>query len=816
MRFRMRTLLLVAFLVVCGPATATAQQKSPREAYAALNGLRVDAARVYYVRDLTLRRDAVRMLLTEGKLAFLESFEGRTLGAVFTGRGQILAAPRDPIERRSLAHFLDAPLLDQFFTRAYMRFTDTTADELRRQLATAGTVPIAEPGFAEEWNGVVGNLNIAHSQRALADWLAAAPRPYFYAGLLGEKSGPFDVLLDERRADYLLLGQPKWSDGARYYDVWAAFPRSQAEPWTAPFSASAYEVDTVIAADHALQGTTVARVVARVAGERTLALELSRNLTVEEVSDNAGRQLVFFQNEEMSRQEASQRGNDSLLVILPEATTAGQELRLTLRYGGTVISDAGNGVLFVGERGSWYPHLGGADQFAAFDLKFRWPRKLVLVATGRKQSEAENGEWKSGRWVSEQPYPVAGFNLGDYRQHRLESGKVVIDLYANEDLEAAVLNRFVRNTLPPSMPRSPVVGTRLQQPMPRLALPDAPPPSPAAVMKEVGQNIAEAVKFNEKFSGPFPFERLSVAQIPGSFGQGWPGLLYLSTLSFLSPSQQTRAGIGQRTQDQFLDLIPPHEVAHQWWGSVVGWSSYRDQWIAEGLANYIALLYADSKQPNEGVLEQWLDQYRKELLLSEDDGETISDDAGPLVLGTRLRSSKSPTGYTRIVYGKGAWVFHMLRSMLRDPRAKEPDARFVQMLSGLLADYRYRALTTDGLQKAVEKVMTPAMALEAPRNMDWFFDQYVRGTGIPRYEVSFVARPLPNGTFQIRGKLMQKGVPESFVAPVPVYAPRAGGKPVLLGTVVTSGAETTFTFTSRTAPRKLLIDPALTLLAASE
>jgi aminopeptidase N len=33
-----------------------------------------------------------------------------------------------------------------------------------------------------------------------------------------------------------------------------------------------------------------------------------------------------------------------------------------------------------------------------------------------------------------------------------------------------------------------------------------------------------------------------------------------------------------------------HETAHQWWGDLVLWKSYRDQWLMEGLANYASLL----------------------------------------------------------------------------------------------------------------------------------------------------------------------------------------------------------------------------------
>jgi hypothetical protein len=808
--------ILPLVLLMAPLARGQAAQKNPREIYAALNALRVDATRVYYVRDITLRRDVVRLVFTEGKLAFLEAYDGRVLGAVFTGQGTALAAPRDMSERKSLARFLGAPLLDQAFTRAYIRFTDDTAEELRRLIAERHWAAAPEASFGEEWNPVVGNLNTAHSQRTLVDLLSAAPQPYFYAGLIGESAGPFDVLVDDRREEHIVLGQPKWVEGIRYYDVWASFAKPGAEPFRRPFAPLSYAVETTIHADRSLHGTTAAEFKALAGGERILQLELSRHLQVHTVTDEAGRSLVFFQNEELTRKEVSDRGNDSLMIALAEPCAAGATLRLKMHYRGTVISDAGNGILFVGDRGSWYPHIGGGDQFSAYDLKFRWPRKLHLVATGKKLEEKEDGEWKIGQWRSTQPLPVAGFNLGNYARESVESGPVTIDVYANQDLEMAMLNRFVRPQAPPVMARTPI-GARSNVPAPpRLLVPDAPPPSPAAVMKEVGLNIAEAIKFTEKLSGPFPYEKLSVAQIPGSFGQGWPGLLYLSTLSFMSPSAHSRAGIGQRIQQQFLELVPPHEVAHQWWGNIVGWSSYRDQWVLEGLANYVALLYADTKRPNEIILQEWLEIYRRDLTSKEEDSDSRVDDAGPLVHGNRLRSSKSPLGYQWVVYGKGAWVFHMLRSMLREPAAKNPDARFARLLTSLAQEYRYKPITTEGLQRAVEQVMTPSMALEGGKSMDWFFDQYVRGTGIPKYEVDFSAKPLPGGSFTIRGKVKQSGVPANFIARVPIYLPRVSGKPVLLGTVITSGEETSFQFTARIAPKKLLIDPHLTLLAITE
>ena len=157
----------------------------------------------------------------------------------------------------------------------------------------------------------------------------------------------------------------------------------------------------------------------------------------------------------------------------------------------------------------------------------------------------------------------------------------------------------------------------------------------------------------------------------------------------------------------------------------------------------------------------------------------------------------------------------MLRELLRQPNSKDPDARFIALLHTLTTKYAQKALSTEQLQKEVEAVMTPKMDLEGGRSLDWFFEQYVRGTGIPRYKVEFTARKTEKG-YQVRGKLLQSGVPRSFIAPVPLYVNSPTGRSSFLGTVVAIGEETSFSFNSPSDPRKLLIDPHMTLLCVPE
>ncbi|HYL63839.1 MAG TPA: M1 family aminopeptidase [Candidatus Methylomirabilis sp.] len=805
---------LFALCCLAAPNASPAADRTAHQLYDALNALRLDPVATYQVSSsnrIELRRGEVEIYFEDGKLAFFAPIDGRITGFIFTGLGHALAFPREPVERQQLAHFLGATVLDQEFTGAYVRFTDDSADDLLRQFRTANLAPRSDPDFASLSDAFLAQSNPSQSLRILEDFTTRNPKPYFYAALDGVRVGSFDVLFDPLRREQVLLGQHRKSGPSTYYDVWASYGPPGAVPPAVAFRALDYTLDSTIRPDDSLDATTSVHVRAEISGERLLTFQLSRALSVDSITGDQGKPLEFFQNEGLNLRERSVRGNDYIQTLVPQPVQAGQDFTLRFHYHGSVIQNAGNGVLFVGARESWYPHLGDQADFASYDLTIHWPRHLRLLATGIKLDEQTVGDFRVGHWRSAKPLSIAGFNLGDYATNTVNSESRTIDLYANRQLEEALSNRL-QATDPSSLP---VVRVPFGMPGGRPPAPALPPPSPADALKQLGKDIDSSIRFYETFSGSFPFRTLSVSQIPGSFGQGWPGLLYLSTFSFLTPEAQHRAGLNATGQEAFTDIVPYHEVAHQWWGNVVGWSSYRDQWIDEAIANYLALLFAESKRPNHHELRLWLERYRKQLLEKLPGSEQTVDDIGALTLGERLNSSKSPTGFDQLVYPKGSWVIHMIREMLRQPAAKDPDARFIELLRTLSTKYAYRALSTDDLQREVEAVMTPAMDLEGGRSMEWFFEQYVRGAGIPRYRVEFSTHPAANGLV-VRGKLFQSGVPRSFIASVPVYEETGSGHLVRLGSVFAAGPETSFHFTTKASPRKLVIDPQMTLLCAAD
>jgi hypothetical protein len=809
---RVRCVLFV-LLFFCGPAFA-ASDPSPRDILASLNGLRLDSEHVYTLSSgdrVEVREGDLVVAFERGKFAFFQPFEGHITGFVFSGIGHTLAIPRDPAEKQQMALFLGAPVLDQQFVSVYARFTDDTAQDILTQLSRFSVQPSPDVAFTSLWLPPLEHLNPTHSLRILFEKYTSTPRHFFHAGIDGMLTGPFDVLLDDMRPENFMLGQPRVVDKIGFYDVWTSYALPGFSPPPVPFHALHYQLNTTILTDNSLEGDSSVDFRASTTGDNVLFIQLARALKVESISLASGEDLLFFQNEGLTEQQLRARGDDTLCVFLPHPVNAGATFTLHFRYRGNVIENYGNAVLYVGARESWYPHFGDTSEFSQYDLAFRWPKHLHLVATGEKSGEREDGDFLVAHWKSTLPFAEAGFNLGEYAVTSISAGNHVVEVYANKLLEQAIVSHLERHSLDRDpLPFPPIIG--INSPKDEIS---SPPPSPAGALNSLAREVNSSITFFEKYNGPFPFPRLAVSQIPGTFGQGWPGLLYISTFSFLPPETQERAGMTSTSQETFTDIMPVHEVAHQWWANVVGWSSYRDQWIDEGLCVYLSILFADSQKIPDHALLTWLGRYRKRLVTKPPDSSLPPADIGPVTMGMRLSSSKSPDAYDVLVYSKGAWIFHMLREMLRDRNSREPDARFIALLHTLIGKYAQKSLSTEQLQKEVEAVMTKKMDLEGGRSMQWFFEEYVRGTGIPHYKLEFTTRRIDKG-YQVRGKLLQSGVPRSFIAPVPLYAGSSAGHSVLLGTVLAEGEETSFSFNSPTEPHKLLIDPHMTLLCVPE
>ena len=796
--------------------------------YRELRGIGLDPQHVYKIREAALDREDVHIWLNDGTLAFTQSIDGRVTGAYFEGDGEVLVRPPNRMERASLGLFTGQGVLEEHFSTVYLRFNDDTAGELEPYLR-----PAEDPtGFVARNDAVARRLAAMDAMRLVISFSSApatvaagdaSPPPdrLLHARVATERLGTFDVYVDARAPEPIIVGQVTTAHDQPYYDLWMSFPMRSVRQedssnsrfygptgpaWTRDaFHVSQYKIHAAIDASLGLSATATLEGGVRQGGSRILMFELSRDLQLKSVVMD-DKPLEFIQNEAIEGSQLSRRGNDQVAVVFPEPLTLGKQLQLNFTYAGSVLADAGGGLFYVGARGTWYPNRGIA--MANYDITFRFPASFTLVATGKQVSLELEGGQSEGHWTSDGPIPIAGFNLGRYIKTTANAGDVIVNSYAT---------RGVENDMPQSQHVVPV------QNLPSAITPEGikaapasgPVPVPAAAGVPLAKRAVDSIASLENMLGPFPFGTLALTQRPGADSQGWPGIIFLSSYVYLTPEERAAAHVSAADSVLYGEVMMPHEVAHQWFGDRVSWASYHEQWMMEALANYTALMLLEPRRPADAQL--MLQTYRQLLATKSKDGLT-NVKAGPVTLGARLSSSKFPTGYEIITYGRGTWLIHMLREMFRDASRTSDhpngsDEVFVSVLRSIYERFRGREITNADLEQAIESALPRTLWFENRRSLDWFFDGWVNGTAFPRFEIRDARFSAAAGKPTVSATVLQLDAPDDLVTSIPVYGV-VGETRRYLGRVFAEGRETRFTLPAPPGVRRLVLDPYQTVLTA--
>ncbi len=833
-------------LTLFAPPSGKAQAASPTQPdhsaealYSQLQAVGLDKSRVYNIREVTLDRAAFHITFDDGTIAFTEDVAGHVTGAFFEGEGEVLLAPDAQAERASMMLFTGAAILEEKFVTGYFRFNDDTFAELQPALRATGN----SQEFVSQWDSAARNLAQFDALRLLLSFSNSLPAPgqqgstgpvskgradddrMLHARLQGRTLGTFDLYFDSLAEEQIWAGQQKTVEGESYYDVWSAFTlghpggRSgdaagamgeEAKPEAV--SVSQYKIQAKVAPPTRLDADATLQLDVRQAGQRAVLFELSGSLQVSKVEAD-GHPVEFIHNPALEGTQVARRRNDLIAVIFPQPLQAGQQISLHFVYGGDVLSEAGAGLLYVGSRGTWYPNRG--LEMTRFDLQFRYPAGWTLLATGKRvegaPADLPPGE-QFGHWVSDRPMPIAGFNLGKYVRVTAPAGGVAVEAYASPGVERSFPQGF-SEALAPTPPNP----FQLRRQPEQIAV-TAPPPSPARNAQAVANSCARAIDFFAQRFGPYPYSSLALTQMPGLVSQGWPSLIFLSSFSFLTPTEKAQLHMSN-VAAILSENVVAHETAHQWWGDLLSWKSYRDQWLFEALANYSALMLLESESPAKFRLV--MEKYREDLLAKNKEGSPLAD-AGPVTFGTRLNCSHFPAGYDAISYGRGTWLFHMLRTMLRDAERSragraanlseaQADAPFLHALAKARERFQERAINTREFLQVFEEELPPSLRYEGAKSLDWFYDGWINGIALPHLELQAVKFAQKERNSAVSGTIVQKDAPQELVTVVPVYAVIAG-KNVLLGQVFADGPETNFHLTAPLGTRKIVLDPYQTLL----
>ena len=614
------------------------------------------------VENLELKRDVGTLTFRTGTLSFPAPVLGRVTMAVFSGRGSFRLTPAVQLEADHINLITGQTQVDEEFESAVLVFTDGTYEELKRSLKTA-----ADGGrnltvlrdlhhqlrrreeFARSMTEYLLQGNDVDNVEAdvLADLYNPQGDGFFNAYIHGKKRSDLRFFLTPRGAIPEILsteevglvnldpGGPQ--DGILYLthrvSEWQNGSALRDEDRRIA-AARSYKIETVIGKNEHLTSIATMRFEPLRDGDRILRLSLLPNLRVSRVSlvDASGAKEIGFIQE-------GRKQDSGFYLVLPAPAVKGKIQEIRMEYAGDkVIHNAGGGSFAVGARTDWYPSLNSFHDRATYDLTFRVPKRYTLVSVGKLTENEREDDFARTRWVSDVPLAVAGFNYGDFKKKEITDGGYGIEVYATTELPD-YMRRASQNSAM----------------------------SPASLASSTLIDAENSMRCFRAWFGDIPFGRIAITQQPQfNFGQSWPSLVYLPLFAFLDSTQRYMI-MGSNTFKftEFIDEVTPHEISHQWWGHLVGWNSYHDQWLSEGFADFSAGLFLDMTEKDHSKYLKYWERHRKAILDKTSFGYAPND-AGPIWMGIRLDTFKTVRAYNSLVYPKGAYVLHMLRYLMQD------------------------------------------------------------------------------------------------------------------------------------------------------
>jgi hypothetical protein len=680
------------------------------------------AGRVADVTHLVLKRDVAQLTLERGQLYLLSAVGGRTVGAVFHGEGRFTLAPTEPVERAELERFAGSPTLDDTLSEAIVLFADSTGDPFGGLRFAEADIPGEVAAHVRDLVGSLKGSNEGSFQSdVMGPLLNGETAGFFLARIERTHGGGVLFLVTPALSEAVQLYRPvshiRW--GANWIVV-SQFPLQRPLAGTVKswlyrerLDVPSYRVDasltpTASGMDVAMSATLSLRAVEPVGP--WLLFGLDPTLVVDSASWGASAAATVFKAKE----------NRDLWVRLGRRLETGDSTTLRLSYHNDShgLIDRYGDWFFIDPAAWWYPVNGQGKSLATFDLTFHSPSFYPIVSIGDRTDSSVAGKVLTTHWVTRTPTSSATFNLGVFENYHVQHpGAPTLDVLLSEDAHRRLERALMAQ------------GRMI--------------PQQKHMRENVAADVSNSLKLFTYLFGDCPFDHFYVTEIPYYEGVSFPGLIDLSWSTFQTTSL-----------DGFDEFFRAHEVAHQWWGNGVRAGSYRDAWLSEGLASFSALWYLQSERKRSDEYLKFLDQYKADI-------KDETDDAGPIWIGYRNATPTARRGYDVVIYEKGAWVFHMLRMLMLD-LGKMSQERFTETLRDFYQSYRGKPATTDDFQSVVER------HTGAP--MNWFFDEWVKGTAIPTYHVAWTSQPAADGKYTIRFRVTQEHVPSAFQMPVLVSA----------------------------------------------
>lgn len=427
----------------------------------------------------------------------------------------------------------------------------------------------------------------------------------------------------------------------------------------------------------------------------SVVFDFNNNLTVSSVKKN-GSNLTYTQSSE------------ELTINLGGTVNSGASATVEITYAGIPQSDEdayvrdthnGQGIIWTlsepfGARDWWPCKQDLNDKIESIDIFITAPSQYTAAANGLQMGTTTSGSNKTTHFHHGYPIPayLVAFAVSNFQTFTIQAG-----------------------TAPNTFPIVNYVY----------------PENFSQAQSEIQETVAIMDLFESLFETyPFADEKYGHCQFGGGGG------MEHTTVSFM---------------DGFDRQLIAHELGHQWFGDKITCGSWKDIWLNEGFATYLAMLVYE----NIDGLDTFIG-YKGNVV------EFITSQPGGAVYLTDTEALNSNRIFSsRLSYNKGAMVLEMLRWKLGD-------ATFFQAIKNYLADpnLAYKYATTANLKSHLEAA--------SGISLTEFFNDWVYNQGYPTYDV-IVQGTSNNVTVTINQSQSHPSV-NYFEMPVPIRFYGTGGQ----------------------------------------
>lgn len=247
-----------------------------------------------------------------------------------------------------------------------------------------------------------------------------------------------------------------------------------------------------------------------------------------------------------------------------------------------------------------------------------------------------------------------------------------------------------------------------------IPLPCYVPPGKGPWVEQTFGNTARMIEvFEDRFDEPYPWPRYANLVV-WNFGAGGMENTSASTLYDTAVLDETALN------DNDLDGLNSHELAHQWFGDLITCNTWAHIWLNEGWATYSTSLWLEARDGyNDGYLRNLMGPMRD--LPKRDTLEPGTTNLRPGMVSTVYNHPWEVFRRASNPYPKGAATLHMLRSYLGEEV-------FFKGVANYIDQRKLTTVETDQFRRVLEET--------SGKSLEQFFEQWTARPGTPRVTVA--------------------------------------------------------------------------------